>query len=231
MTTKTEIEYIAALPIFSVMNDEQIKLLLSNSRRIDLPKGQTLFRMGDISSSFYLLKKGQIKISRNSISGIEKILEIVRPGNLFAEAVMFLPEGRYPANCVALKKSEVIGFNNQHFLSLLHDIPDLSLKLMGDLSHRLHNLVNEIDSLTLQNAYLRVVNYLNSQVPELNGTEVNIELDVPKQTIASLISVTPETFSRTLKQLEDEKILRIKRSTIQIPDVNKLKARAHKNYI
>ncbi len=231
MITTQPIQDIAAQPIFSVLSEEQIHRLLISSRNLKLTKHQTLFKMGDEAQSFYLLTKGQVKISRNSINGMEKILEIVRPGHLFAEAVMFLPEPRYPANCTALTKSNVISFSNQQFLKLLHDNPDLSLKLLGRLSHRLHNFVNEIDSLALQNAYLRVVNYLNAQLPELNGREVSIELEAPKQTIASFISVTPETFSRTLKQLEDEKILRIKRNTIHIPDIDKLKARAHNNHI
>ncbi len=222
MTDTEELALLARLPVFSTLKNKQRKELLDNSHHIKLSKDQTLFNMGDIAHSFYLLKKGQVKISRNSAHGMEKVLEIVRPGHLFAEAVMFLTENRYPANCVALKKSEVIGFNNQQFVNLLHESTELSMALLADLSQRLHRKVKEIDSLTLENATIRVVNYLNGLIPDHNAMSTKIRLDTPKQTIASIISVTPETFSRILKQLEDEELLEIKRDSIFIPNVEKL---------
>ena len=223
MVTDEDIKLLASLPVLSQLNEKRRTQLLEHSHHIKLSKGQSLFNMGDVADSFYLLKKGQLKISRNSIQGMEKVLEIVAPGHLFAEAVMFLSKHRYPVNCVALKKSEVIGFNNQLFINFLHESTELSMALLGDLSQRLHQKVKEIDSLTLQNATIRLINYLNSLIQSSDLVSTNIELDAPKQTIASIISVTPETFSRILKQLEDENLLEITKDSIHIPDVKKLR--------
>lgn len=222
MATDEELNLLASLPVLSQLNENQKKQLLESSHHLKLSKGQTLFNMGDVADSFYLLKKGQLKIARNSIQGMEKVLEIVAPGHLFAEAVMFLSKRCYPVNCVALKKSEVIGFNNKLFISYLHESTELSMALLGDLSQRLHKKVIEIDSLTLQNATIRLINYLNTLIVSSNINSTTIELDAPKQTIASIISVTPETFSRILKQLEDEKLLTLKKDSIFIPDIKKL---------
>ena len=223
MASEEELKFLSTLPVFSVLNNSQLEDLLNNSQHIRLQKTQTLFNMGDKAHSFYLLKKGQVKISRNSIQGMEKVLEIVRPGHLFAEAVMFLTDSRYPANCVALKKSELIGFNNQQFVRLLENSSELSMALLANLSKRLHQKVKEIDSLTLQNATIRVINYLNSLIIDSNAESAKIVLDTPKQTIASIISVTPETFSRILKQLEDKQLITIHRESVLIPDTKKLR--------
>ena len=223
MVNDEDINLLASLPVLSQLNEKRRTQLLEHSHYINLSKGQTLFNMGDIAENFYLLKNGQLKISRNSVQGMEKVLEIVAPGHLFAEAVMFLSKHRYPVNCIALKKSEVIGFNNKMFISFLHESTELSMALLGDLSQRLHHKVIEIDSLTLQNATIRLINYLNSLIITNDLSSTIIELDAPKQTIASIISVTPETFSRILKQLEDEKLLQLKKDSIYIPDVKKLR--------
>ncbi|MCP4043959.1 MAG: cyclic nucleotide-binding domain-containing protein, partial [Gammaproteobacteria bacterium] len=55
-----------------------------------LGKGDSLFTMGDPARSFFLMQKGQIKLYRLASSGQEKIIEIIRPGHTFAEAVMFM---------------------------------------------------------------------------------------------------------------------------------------------
>ncbi len=230
MTTSEELGLLATLPVFSALKNKQRKQLLDNSHRIKLARDQMLFNMGDVAHSFYLLKKGQVKISRTAANGMEKVLEIVRPGHLFAEAVMFLDVNRYPATCVALQKSEVIGFNNQQFINLLKDSTELSMAMLADLSQRLHRKVKEIDSLTLQNATIRVINYLNGLIPNHNAVTANIELDTPKQTIASIISITPETFSRILKQLEDQQLLQIKRESIFIADIEKFRHYAYHDH-
>lgn len=224
MVTEEDLKLISTLPVLSQLNERQRWQLLEHSHRIKLSKGQPLFHMGDLAESFYLLTMGQLKISRNSAQGMEKVLEIVAPGQLFAEAVMFFSRHRYPANCLALKDSEVIGFSNQLFISFLHESTELAMALLGDLSQRLHKKVKEIDSLTLQNATIRLINYLNSLISGNEIISAHIELDAPKQTIASIISVTPETFSRILKQLEDEKLLVLNKDSIYIPDVKKLRA-------
>lgn len=231
MVSKEESRLLATLPVFSALNSRQIKELLSNSHHIKLSKDQTLFNMGDIAHSFYLLTNGQVKFTRNSLEGVEKVLEIVRPGYFFAESVMFLTENRYPTNCVAVKQSEVISFNNQQFVKLLHESTELSMALLANLSKRLHQKVKEIDGLTLQNATIRVVNYLTSLFPDSSANSIKIELDTPKQTIASIISVTPETFSRILKELDDNGLLEIKRESVFIPDIKKLSEYAYSNQL
>ena len=230
MVENEELKLLSTLPVFSVLKSKQRKELLDNSHHIFLAKGQALFNMGDIAHSFYLLKIGQVKISLNSALGMEKVLEIVRPGSLFAEAVMFFSENRYPANCVALKKSEVIGFNNQQLVSLIQDSTELSMALLADLSQRLHRKVIEINSLTLENATIRVINYLSTVIPDHTASQINIELDTPKQTIASILSVTPETFSRILKQLEGKQLLKVKRGSIYIPNVENLTNYAYSDH-
>lgn len=223
MINLDESQYLSTLPLFSVLNDDQRRALTASCRRIRLTKEQILFNAGDQAESFFLLKSGQVKICLNSAQGVEKVLDVVRPGKLFAEAVMFLANNRYPATAIALKDSEVISFNNQLFTGYLRESTELSMILLGDLSRRLHQKVNEIDSLTLQNATIRVINYLINQVPDPIASEAKFELDTPKQTIASVISVTPETFSRILKQLGEQGLVELSGKSVFIPNIKQLK--------
>lgn len=50
-------------------------------------------------------------------------------------------------------------------MQLLRRSPEACFGMLASMSRRLHMLVNQIDSLTLQNATYRLVTYLLEQIP------------------------------------------------------------------
>ena len=72
---------------------------------------------------------------------------------------------------------------------------------MAQMSRRLHWQIAEIDRLTLHNAAFRVIAYLLDQVPSTDLDSSVIHLDTPKHVIASRLSITPETLSRSFASM------------------------------
>src|SRR5690606_41525848 len=58
---------------------------------------------------------------------------------------------------------------------------DACLRLLGDLSMRLHQRLNEVENLSLQNAVHRVARYLLKRLPPGGGDDTVLQLDAPKQ--------------------------------------------------
>lgn len=220
-------EQVRQLHLFSPLDDPQFQQILATTRCITLDEGARLFDMGQPAERFYLLLKGQVKLFRVSPEGNEKIIELMGPGKLFAEAVAFLPEKRYPVNAAALSHSVLYSFDNNTLLNLLRGSNELCLVLLGKLSQRLHFQVNEIDKLTLQNATLRVVGYLLERLPNPRAESAVIDLAVPKQSIASRLSITPETFSRILNSLARAGIITLQGRSVGIHDTRRLREFAH----
>lgn len=210
-------------PLFSALNQEQLAALKETMRIITLQEGERLFDMDQHAERFFLLRRGQIKLYRTSMEGNEKVFEIVVPGGLFAEAVMFMEHRRYPVSATALTETELFAFSNQTFLELLQDNTDLCLRLMADLSKWLHQCLIEIDSLTLQNATFRVVNYLLELLPSQQVSRATIELPAPKHVIASRLSIKPETFSRIFHNLTQAGIIAIDGALIHVHDAEQLR--------
>jgi CRP-like cAMP-binding protein len=91
---------------------------------------------------------------------------------------------------------------------------------MGELSHRLHELINDIEQLSLMTGRNRVAMYFLDQSQE-KGLE--FKLDIPKNAIASMLSLQPETFSRLLKELTNKGAIEIHESHIKVLDQNLLR--------
>jgi len=212
-------DQLKQLILFRNFTDDQLTRACLGASTIELKKGTHLFEQGDSADHFFYLLEGQIKLARISLDGDEKILEIISPGGVFAEALMFLDATRYPVNAEALANSRLIRINFQHYKGVLRESVDVCFGVMADLSKRIHGLVMEIDHLTLQNAACRVAGYLRTHTPE-NADE--FDLETSKHVLASRLSIKPETFSRIIKQLCSLDLIKLKGNHVTILDAEKL---------
>ncbi len=209
--------------LFSSLDTEQFNRVVANSKVIELQEGELLFQQQQAADYFYLLEMGEVKLFRLSPDGAEKVIELIRDGQTFAEAMMFMENGFYPVNAQAVSDSRLIQIEMAMFRDMLKHSPETSLKILGHMSQRLHGLVQEIDQVTLQNAKMRVIQYLLREIPVDSPLPYRLQWDTPKTVLASRLSVRPETFSRILQQLSQEKLIKVDGKYIAVCDLNGLK--------
>lgn len=186
-------------------------------RRLD--GGDILFHQGDVADRFYLLIDGQMKLTRVLPEGHEKLVEVIHAGQSFAEALLFSGAPNYPVSASALKGSSLVSIDGSHYRRILEEQPKICLDLLATFSIRLHQRLNEIDTLTLANASRRVVRFLCQEQEACNGP---IQLNVPKRLIASQLGIQPETFSRILHRMIDAGVIAMERRNIRILDTPSL---------
>jgi CRP/FNR family transcriptional regulator, dissimilatory nitrate respiration regulator len=206
--------------LFSKLTDLQLDRVCESSQIHQLAEGQLLFNQSDKVTAFYMVLHGRIKLFRMSPDGQEKIIEIVRPGEVFAEALMFASQEDYPVSSAALSETIVIAVNAKKFQDMLWDSTGTCLLLLGDMSIRLRKLIKEIDTLTLHSGTCRVASYL---IQEMSEGKKEFELDMAKNIIAARLSIKPETFSRIIKSLNTQGILSINGNSVVIHDFDALK--------
>ena len=210
---------IASVPLFHSLSPDQLRRIAAHMQRLELADGEQLFAQEQEAAAFYLLQSGNIVLKRTSMKGDEKVMEIVQPGQTFAEAVMFMDRHTYPVSAAASGHSILIEINSENFKSVLAESIDTCFRIMGDLSVRLRRWVEEIDRLTLQNATCRIMGYLNNQLPQDADGVVEVVLPAPKNRIASRLSITPETLSRIFSELQHEGLLSIRGKVVSIHDI------------
>ena len=210
--------------LFASLDSEQLQQMKQHMKLIALQEGERLFEHGQPAERFYLLREGQIKLGRVFLDGTEKVIEIIQPGQTFAEAVMFMDRKRYPVGAAAIGDAQVYSFNNKVFLQVLRESMDTCMRLMGDMSMYLRRFLNELDHLTLQNATYRLVSYLLSQLLAAGvAGQPSIELQAAKSIIASRLSIQPETFSRILNNLCRSGIISVHGRSIDVHDPARLR--------
>lgn len=196
--------------------------LLSETHYREYPTHALILRQGDPAERFFLVLEGKVKLFRISADGKEKVVEIIQAGHTFAEAVMFMEKPLYPVCAEALEPVRLAALPNRLMLHCLQDNPQTCLHLLGHLSIRLHQRLDELENLTLQNATQRFALYLVSQVKDRRQDNAEVDLLLPKGLIAARLSIKPETLSRAMATLRDRGLIESHARHIHIPSVEKL---------
>lgn len=202
-------EILKTVPLLMNLDETDLIKVMDNTVVCNLQAGETLFRQYDPAIDFFYVVSGRMKVSLLSIEGGEKVVDIINAGSTFAEAIIFRGARGYPVNSEALVDSTILRINAENYLTILKGSPEVCINVMRSLSERMHWLLNEIDRLSLHNATYRLISYLLDQVPSDTNESAEVNLSIPKHVVASRISVTPETLSRTLKRLTKEGLLEV----------------------
>ena len=209
--------------LFSELDEPQLGEVMREMRLVELDKGERLFEQGDPATRFFVVRRGLIKLYRLSPEGQEKVIELIAPGQSFAEALMFMAANGYPVHAEAVEPTELFSFDNAGYKALLRDSIDSCFRLMASMSMRLHKQINEIDRLTLHSATYRLVAYLLQELPEAVVASPNVQLTTAKSVIASRLSIQPETFSRILARLSREGLIEVEGNRILLRDIPALR--------
>lgn len=214
--------YLSMLPLFHEMQPDELQRLAEGSQLREFARGVDVFRSGDPCEEFHVTVSGQIKLYAISPAGQEKIIEIVGPGNSFAEAFMFM--GRpYIINGQALTDTLLLSVSRAAVMREIQGDAQFCMRMLAGLSRRLHGLVNDVQAYALSSGVERVIGYLMRDLPEEGGgTAHSVQLPVSKASIASRLSMTPEYFSKVLRELEDQGLIAVDKREIRLLDTQRL---------
>jgi CRP/FNR family transcriptional regulator, dissimilatory nitrate respiration regulator len=213
-------------PLFAALGDDQFERIERRTQVVTLDARQLLFQRGEPARNFYLVLEGSVKLALQSRAGDEKIVERVGPGQSFAEALMFMDAPMYPLAAIATDPSLVLAVPNAEYRAVLAESPPTCLRLLAELSRRLHGLVREIEELTLASATNRFVRHVLDLAgsPPPGAAPVTITLPESKQMLASRLAIKPETLSRILRTLNDAGVVTVEGRSIHVPDLDRLRS-------
>lgn len=240
-----DITDIKKIHLFSDLSDEELNKIRSFSTLKKLKKGDILFMDGDKFLGFYCILEGSVKLYKISSCGREYIVHLMHPYNTFAEVPVFESYSAvmndsaiYPINSMAIEEDTVVFLvSAKHFLSFIRENGNICLKFLSTMSKRLKTLNDYIENITLHDVKRRLAKYIIDEFDKvtLNKEKVEktkkiilkkvnyIELSISKNDLASHLGTILETLSRTLKKLQDEKIISVVGKKISILNLNKLK--------
>jgi CRP/FNR family transcriptional regulator, dissimilatory nitrate respiration regulator len=214
--------FLANLPMFSEMGPAELDRIAAATVPLYFDKGQSIVQCGDPCTGFHVVVYGQVKLAFTSPQGVEKVVEIVRPGQSFGEALMLLDKP-YIVFAQALADCMLLHVAKHAVLDELGPNP-FARRMLAGLASRLHGLVRDVEAYTLRSGQDRVIGYLLAELPEgaVSGP-AEVQLTPGKSVLASRLNMTPEHFSRILHDLAAGGLIEVSGRSIRVPDVVRLR--------
>jgi CRP-like cAMP-binding protein len=163
-----------------------------------LGKREMLFHEGDAGSAMYLLAQGTIQLFRTAEDGREVVIRLMKPGELFAEAVLF-ERHDYPVSAIALVPSEAFIVPTRQFHCLLEQAT-FRREFIANLLAKQRYLADRVYRLAAYDVEARFFSFLRDQW----GEREEYAVDISKRDVAAAIDALPETLSRMLLKLREE---------------------------
>ena len=98
------------------------------------PAGRTIMKEGDIGSAMYIVLRGRVNVSINSVP-----MDTVGPGGVFGEMALVDKTSRL-ATAVAGTECQLLTFNRNDFLSLVKTKPGFAITLLKTIAERLRKM-------------------------------------------------------------------------------------------
>ncbi|MCX7780381.1 MAG: Crp/Fnr family transcriptional regulator [Negativicutes bacterium] len=219
------IDYLKQMPVFAGLTDDQLRAIHGKTTERFCRKGTVIFFEGDPGEGFHYVKTGKVKIVKIADDGREHIIKVLSPGDLFAEVLLF-NNRPYPATAIAMEDSRIGIIKNSELEKLVLGNNALALQLIKALSQRLLYAQQKIKNLALDDVVARTAETLLKLAREngkgLPGGAIEINLDLSRQDLGSLVGTTRETVTRTLSALKKAKVIEIEGSRIIIPNLDRL---------
>jgi len=164
-------------------------------------KRSYLFHEGEPGGSMFLLAEGNMQLHKNTEDGREVVIRIVKPGEVFAEVVLFEQE-RYPVSARAVADSSVLVFPKAGIHRLLAE-EGFRNGFIAMLMAKQRYLARRIQELSTKDVEYRFFAFLSSHY----GEKETLHIPLSKKDIAAAIGTTPESLSRLILRLHEEKTI------------------------
>ncbi|MGB5597343.1 Crp/Fnr family transcriptional regulator [Thiothrix lacustris] len=208
-------------PLFQGLTQNDLLPIANASRKVFCAAGQQLFIEGDPAIQFFLVLKGSVRLYRLTHDGKEKVIEIIRTGETFAESVALL-DRPYPVCASAIETLEMIAIPAEVIKAQVKQNTGLALKMLASLSMRVHRFVNDIHALSMSTAQQKVAGYFLAFLSEDMGEQC-IQLPSTKALVAARLGLQPETFSRVLGRMKDQGVIREENAQVIVLAPEKLR--------
>lgn len=173
----------------------------------------------------YLIHRGVVKQVVYDNDGREKILLILKKGDIFGEVAFFQSsENLVLSQAVAI--SEIAAIGDAELFAQLVKHPELYRAIVDSLSYKMRVLVSQIKDLSFlctEGKLLSLLLRLCAQHGKVKGTgEIIIEIDVTHQELANMIATYRSTVSRILRRLAVKGLISLERRNLIVPDYSAL---------
>ncbi len=216
---------LAAVPLFSELSESELERVARVAVPRSFPKGVRVFHEGDESDACYVVRDGDLRVTREHPDGRAIALATLGPRDIFGELAM-LDGGTRSASIETLSECELLALPASDMRRVISDHGEIAAKLISALTRRLRETNERVARQSFQTVPSRVAGVMLQLVAEEtvpDGRE-GVTLRMNQADLAQLAGTSRESVSRFLATLDRAGVVRVGRGRVTIFEPRRLRA-------
>lgn len=220
------VELLAQVPLLAGLSSDELERIAAVAIARSFPKGSRVFHEGDASDACYIIRSGEVRVSREHSDGRAIALATLGQGEIVGELAMLDGEVR-SASVEALSDLELLALAAKDMRGLLERNPEITAKLVVALTRRVRETNERVARQSFQTVPSRVAGVLSQLVAEAEadtqGRE-GVTIRMNQADLAQLAGTSRESVSRFLAVLERAGVVRVGRGRVTVLEAPRLRA-------
>ena len=220
-----QVNLLSRVPLFSELSQVELERIASVAIPRSFPKGVRVFHEGDSSDTCYIVRDGDLRVTREHSDGRAIALATLGPGDIFGELAM-LDGGTRSASVETITDSELLGLPASDVRRVIAEHGDIAAKLIAALTRRLRETNERVSRQSFQTVPSRVAGVLSQlTAEEIPGEDRRgVTVRMTQADLAQLAGTSRESVSRFLATLERAGVVVVGRGRVTVLEPRRLRA-------
>ena len=213
--TSSSADLVASIPLFSGLPARARSALAAALQDRRYRPGQYLIHQDSAPEGLFILGEGRVRLARIGPDGREQVLQMAGPGDLFNAEPLF-DGGATPASARAMSPVRAFLLPAAVLVALIGAHPSIALLLLRELSARQRELVLLLEDLHFRSVRARLARVLLREATDGSAT-------ITQQELAERAGTVREIVGRTLRDMQQEGLVRLLRGQVTVLDLDRLR--------
>ncbi|CAN5647166.1 Crp/Fnr family transcriptional regulator [soil metagenome] len=221
-SNSAKLAYLQTVDIFQDLDAKQMKDVEAAAPMFTCEPGRTFYRAGDPAEVLFILKKGEVILSRFNEDGKRLITATLKAGTIFGEMPLLGQHMRY-SEAEALSECLICSLSRRDVLELIRRYPVVGLRIAEVLSRRLRDAEERLEEMAFQGLRERLASLLLRLANDTDWRGNPVVKGLTHQHLAEILGTYRETISTTLAEFKADGLIETRRKRITILDPDGLR--------
>jgi CRP/FNR family cyclic AMP-dependent transcriptional regulator len=214
------------VPLINILSRQDRQRVMHELSEARYGKDDFIFREGDPTEYFHIVKEGTVKCVKSTRDGKECTLKMLMPGDLFCCDAAAFDGACHPGSAQPMGNVSILRMHKSAYFDMLRRSPDAAIEVIKYLGNRLHEAQERTKILALDRADQRLASLL-ADLAVRNGVAeqygIRLPLRLTRQDMANMIGATTETVIRIMGRFKRDRLVSGTANRLLILSLERLK--------
>jgi CRP/FNR family transcriptional regulator, cyclic AMP receptor protein len=222
---EASLDLLGRVPLFAELSRPELERIAAVAIPRSFPRGVRVFHEGDRSDACYIVREGDLRVTREHSDGRAIALATLGPGDFFGELAM-IDGGTRSASVETLSDAELLALPGSDVRRVIAEHGDIAAKLIVAMARRLRETNERVARQSFQTVPSRVAGVLSQLIAEetLPEHREGVTIRMTQADLAQLAGTSRESVSRFLATLERAGVVAVGRGRVTVLEPRRLRA-------